>query len=271
MCRVLEVSKAGYYAWRSREASARERKDLQLAEQIVVSFEQSRGAYGSPRVHADLRANGLRCGRKRVARLMRERELRGATRRRFRRTSIAAYEETVSGNILNRQFHVRELNRVWVSDFTHIPTREGALYLAVVLDLCSRRVVGWSMQTSPDRELVLSALDMALAGRRPPKGLLFHNDRGTQYTCRPFQVTLREAGITSSMSRKGNCWDNAVVESFFASLKRELVDVTAWKTREDARADIFAYIETWYNRRRRHSSLGYLSPEEFESTVTAAA
>lgn len=271
MCRVLEVSKAGYYAWRSREASARVQADAQLAERVVAIFEQSRRRYGSPRIHQDLLEEGFRCGRKRVARLMAERQLRGATRRRFRRTAKAAYEENISENLVARRFRTDAINRIWVADFTYISTKEGPLYLSVVLDICSRRIVGWSMRSNPDRELVLAALDMALTRRRPPIGLIFHSDRGSQYTSAAVQRALAQAGITSSMSRKGDCWDNAVVESFFASLKRELVDSTRWKTREDARRDIFDYIETWYNRRRRHSTLRYLSPEQFELKLAAAA
>lgn len=269
MCRVLEVSKAGYYAWRSRKPSRRADRDRELTTQIRESFEASRGRYGAPRVLRDLKTAGIRCARKRVARLMRAAGLRGKTRRRFRLQAVAAYEEQLSENILDRRFGVDKPNQVWVADFTHISTRQGALYLAVVIDLYARLVVGWSMRNNPDRELALGAFDMALGRRSPAPGFIFHSDRGSQYTSRAFQEALRSAGAVSSMSKKGDCWDNAVVESFFASLKRELAG-HVWATREEARAALFDFIEVWYNRQRRHSSLGYVPPHQFELETNAA-
>lgn len=265
MCRTLSVSKAGYYAWRSRESSARARADAELGERIGAYHRASRGRYESPRLHADLIEDGIRCRRKRIARLMRVLGLKGLTRRRYRRAIAAAYDEQIAPNRLGRCFRVAAPNTVWAADFTHIPTSEGALYLAVIIDLYSRRVVGWAMRSNPDRELVLPALEMALLQWRPTAGLVHHSDRGTQYTSAAFQRALTNAGIISSMSRKGDCWDNAVVESFFASFKREIADDRRWNRRDDARAAIFEYLETWYNRQRRHSSLGYLSPEAFEA------
>ena len=264
MCRVLDVSRSGYYASRGRGESARVVKDHELALAIRAAHERSRGSYGSPRVHQELRANGVRCGRKRVARLMKETGIRAKTSRRFRVTTNSNHAYPVAPNILNRQFTVEAPDQVWAGDITYIPTREGWLYLAVVLDLYSRMVVGWSMSHTMERRLTLDALSAALRNRTPGHGLLHHSDRGSQFASSDYREKLKENGIECSMSRKGDCWDNAVAESFFATLKRELVQGADWKTREEARASIFEYIEVWYNRERRHSSIGYLSPVNYE-------
>lgn len=270
MCRVLTVSKAGYYAWRDRAPSERARQDARLAVAIKAAHRASRRRYGSPRIHAELRAQGVRCGRKRVARIMREHAVRGKSRRRRRVvTTQSDHEHPVAENVLNRQFAVEQIpatNRVWAGDISYLPTREGWLYLAVVLDLRSRRVVGWAMRTSLDRELTLAALQMALQHRgTPAPGLLHHSDRGSQYASDDYQHLVTTFAMTGSMSRQGNCYDNAVVESFFGTLKTELLDgEPIWETRAAARTAVFEYLEGWYNRRRRHSTLGYLSPAEFE-------
>jgi putative transposase len=267
MCRVLEVSKAGYYAWRGRLESAHARRDAELLVRIRAAHRKSRGTYGSPRIHAELKAEGVACARKRVARIMRGDGLRAFTKRRYRVTTDSKHREPIANNALARRFSIRdaaELNRVWVSDITYVGTHEGYLYLAVVLDLRSRRVVGWAMRYTLDAELAIAALASAVRDRRPPAGMLFHSDQGKQYASEEFRAFLRRFGIRASMSRKGDCWDNAVAESFFRSLKAELVDQHSWKTREAARAAIFEYIESWYNRQRRHSTLGYQSPVDFE-------
>ena len=268
MCRALRVSPSGYYAWRGRRESQRRREDRHLLAQIEGVFTRSKGRYGSPRVHRVLRDRGARCARKRVARLMRQHGLRAGRARRFRATTDSAHARPVAENVLERQFEVEVPNARWAGDITHVWTREGWLYLAVVLDLHSRRVVGWSMRETLHRALVIDALEMALAARRPASGLLCHSDRGSQYASDEYQELLRGAGCTCSMSRRGNCWDNAPVESFFATLKGELVHGERFETREEARRSIFAFIEVWYNRERLHSSLGYVSPATFERVAS---
>jgi transposase InsO family protein len=233
--------------------------------EIAAIFAESRGRYGSPRVHAALRDRGQRTGRKQVARLMRTAGLRARERRRFRRTTDSGHGMAITDNLLARQFAVAQPDTSWATDITYLWTLEGWLYLTVVLDLFSRRVVGWAMSERLERRIALDALTMALHNRRPPHGLLHHSDRGSQYASDEYQQLLAANGIRSSMSRRGNCWDNAVVESFFATLKLELVYQTQWRTRADAHSAVFEYIELFYNRRRRHSALGYLSPEQFEN------
>jgi len=264
MCRVLEVSRAGYYAWRSRPEAVREKEDRRLAVKIASIHAESRQRYGSPRVHAELRGRGERTSRKRVAKLMRKQGLRARYRRRFRTTTDSEHEFAAARNILKRNFEVKVPNAIWVTDIPYIWTREGWLYLAVILDLFSRRVVGWSMSERITRKLALGALNMALRHRQPPRGLIHHSDRGSQYASGDYRLVLATNGIMCSMSRRGDCWDNAVAESFFSTLKLELVYETDWATREEARAAIFEYLEVFYNRERRHSSLGYLSPVAFE-------
>jgi transposase InsO family protein len=272
MCRVLAVSPAGFYAWQRRGPSARQQEDTRLGVQVAAFHRRSRRRYGSPRIHRDLREEaGLRVSRKRVARVMREAGLVGTPRRRFRVTTQADPRQAPAPNHLARQFTVPEPNRVWAADVTYLPTVAGWLYLAVVLDLCSRRVVGWALSARLDRHLVLTALGRALARRRPPRGLLHHSDRGAEYTSGDYQAQLAQAGIVCSMSRRGDCWDNAVVESFFATLKRELVSGARWTTPAEAEMAMTEYLEGWYNIHRRHSTLGYLSPAAFEARLASAA
>jgi transposase InsO family protein len=280
MCRILDVSRAGFYAWRKRPPSKRQQANENLGNKIRVIHGESRGTYGSPRVHAELKAQGVNCSRKRVERLMRKDGVQARTRERYRvRTTDSAHKYPVADNLLDRKFsQVRETDRVWVGDITYIPTQEGWLYLATVLDLASRRVVGWCMQDTLERRITVNALTMALQGRNPVPGtLLHHSDRGSQYACGDYQELLRGWNITCSMSRKGDCWDNAPAESFNATIKTELIHRVAWETHTQARSAIFEYIEVWYNRRRRHSSIGYASPAEYEcvlqrtNTATASA
>lgn len=273
MCRVLAVAPAGYYAWCRRSSPcARAIADDRLLLNIRISHRASDGTYGAPRVLRDLRDEGLRVGQKRVARLMRRDGLVGRRPRRFVRTTESTHAYPIAPNLLARQFDVNgvAINRVWVSDITYVPTWEGWLYLAVVLDLASRRVIGWAMRAMLDAELTLSALRMALATRRPEPGLIHHSDRGVQYACTQYRDLLAAHELRVSMSRKGDCWDNAVAESFFATLELELIARHNWRTREDARQSIFTYIETWYNRTRRHSTLQYVSPAQYEQLQLAS-
>jgi len=263
MCRVVGVARSGYYAWRTRGLSARQQANVALVKQIRDIHEKSRRTYGSPRMYRELIARGLVCGKHRVARLMKEQAIRPRQKRRFVVTTDSGHGRAVAGNHLDRKFDVKTPNTVWAGDITYIPTRQGWLYLAVVLDLASRRVVGWSMGESLERELVIRALQMAVARRRPAAGLMMHTDRGSQYVSEENQALLSEHGIRCSMSRRGNCWDNAVVESFFGTLKTELIE-GLFPSRAAARTAVFRYIEVWYNRQRRHSTLGYLSPLAFE-------
>jgi putative transposase len=270
MCRVLAVSKAGYYAWAKRAPGARAAADAALTAAITAVYERSRRTYGSPRVHAELAARGRRHGAKRVARLMRAAGLRAGAPRRRCVTTDSRHTLPVAPNALARDFAVapggapRPRDRVWVGDITYVPTGEGWLYLAVLLDLASRRVVGWAMRHTIDARLTCDALAMALATRHPAPGALQHTDRGSQYAAGDYQALLAAHGLRCSMSRQGDCWDNAVAESFFATFKRELVAGADWATRDEARTAVFEYLEVWYNRERRHSSLGYRSPAAYE-------
>jgi putative transposase len=264
LCRTLGVSRAGFYAWQKRAPSPRARADARLGLEITAIHAESRQRYGSPRIHAELGDRGHRTSRKRVARLMRRQGLAARRRRRFRVTTDSHHPFPVAPNVLARQFARAAPDTAWVTDITYIPTGEGWLYLAVILDLCSRFVVGWALSDRIARHLTLDALDMALVRRRPPRGLLHHSDRGSQYASHDYQRVLATQGIVGSMSRRGDCWDNAVAESFFATLKVELVYDTTWATRAEARGALFEYIEVFYNGQRRHSSLGYLSPRAFE-------
>lgn len=263
LCQHLDVSKAGYYAWRRRPASARCKRDAQLLEMIRRTHAASRGRYGRPRIQVELESLGVRTSGKRIARLMRSCGIRGKKRCRSRRVSASPGVLPAAPNVLKRRFTVRQPNRVWVSDITQVATAQGWIYLAVVIDCFSRRVVGWAIQNTRDTHLPLTALKMALRDR-PYDRLVLHSDRGSQYACPEYRDWLKHLGITASMSRKGNCWDNAVAESFFATLKVEFKPERTWKTRADARAAIADYIESWYNPRRRHSANGYLSPSAFE-------
>jgi putative transposase len=270
LCEVLEVSRQGYYAWLDRKPCQRKLTDEVLRRSIHRAFAESGARYGAPRVQQALQADGQATSRKRVARLMRQEGLVARHRRRFVHTTDSRHGFAVAPNLVNRDFAPDEPNRVWATDITYIHTKKGWLYLAVVLDLFSRRVVGWSMQPYLDRRLVLAALFMAIDARRPaPGALVHHSDRGVQYACDDYRQALADAEIAVSMSRKGDCWDNAVVESFFSTLKQELVYRTTFADHDAARAALFHYIETFYNRRRLHSSLGYLSPVEYERRAAA--
>jgi transposase InsO family protein len=274
MCRVLEVSVAGYYAYRKRPPSWRAVVDEVLMAHVRISFAESGETYGAPRVLEDLREAGFPTSIKRVARLMREAKLVARSPRGGRVvTTDSNHADPIAPNLLGRQFAVNgvALNRVWVGDITYIPTREGTLYLATVLDLGSRRCVGWAMQDTMEVELVLSALRMARDARRPTAGLIFHSDQGSQYASAAYRTELAAHGMVASMSGKGDCYDNAVAESFFATLEFELLMKHDWHTRAAARLAIFQYIEAWYNRKRRHSTLGYVSPATYEAGLKAAA
>jgi transposase InsO family protein len=262
--RVLGVTRSGYYAWKKRPKPAREKAGAQLAATVASVHERSRKTYGSPRVHAELQARGVRVGRKRVERLMRENGLQGRRKRRFRRTTDSRHNGPIAPNLLARDFHINEPNRAWVTDVTAIATAEGWLFLAAILDLYSRRVVGWAASASNDTILALDALQTALTSRRPAPGLLHHSDRGSPYASDDYRARLRTHRVRRSMSRKGDCWDNAVAESFFATLRAELVDHEHYLTREAATRSIGDYIDNFYNVQRRHSYLGYLNPIEFE-------
>jgi putative transposase len=265
MCEVLDVSPSGFYAWMVRPASVRARYDAQLLTKIRLSFEESDRTYGVRRVWPDLKAWGYGCGRERVARLMRQAALVARPRRRRRPTDAGPRpESSIAPNVLDREFSATSPNARWVADFTYVWTYEGWLYVAVVLDLYSRLIVGWSMKARMTSDLVTDALMMAIWRRRPASELLFHSDQGSQYASEDFQRVLSAHGIECSMSRRGDVWDNAAMESFFSSLKVERTDRRVYRTRDDARADVFDYMERFYNPRRRHSSLGYLSPMEFE-------
>lgn len=264
MCRVLKISKSGFYAWDKRPMSNRARKDLWLTSKIQAIHLRSRGVYGSPNIHAELADDyGIRIGRKRVARLMRAAGLRGATLRRFVVTTTPDPKASRSVDLVDRQFHAEYRNRLWVSDITYIPTWSGFLYLAMVLDVYSRRVVGWAMEKHLKTELIIAALDMALVQRRPKK-VIHHSDRGCQYTSYAFGIRCQEAGVMPSMGSVGDAYDNAMAESFFATLERELLSRRRFKTQAEAEMAVFEWIEGWYNPHRRHSSLGYRSPVNYE-------
>jgi putative transposase len=270
MCQVLGVSRSGFYAWLARPQSTRERSDRQLAVQVAAVHERSRKRYGSPRIHAELRAKGVRVGKKRVARLMRENGLQARGKRRFRRTTDSKHSHPIAPNLLAREFEVDAPDRVWVTDVTAIWTLEGWLYLAAILDLFSRRVVGWATSSSNDTQLALDALRLAVGQRRPAPGLMHHSDRGSPYASTEYRTVLQARGIVASMSRKGDCWDNAVAESFFGTLRAELIDDQQYPTHESCRRSIEAYVDDFYNIERRHSFLGYLNPIEFELRSSSA-
>jgi putative transposase len=264
MCRVLEVSRSGYYAWLKGTKSKRELGNDVLLEKIRQVHRKSRGVYGSRRVHRQLKARCEKCSRNRVARLMRVNYIRSKMARKFRATTNSKHSFPVAQNLLDRQFVVEAPNRAWVSDITYIPTEEGWLYLASVMDLYSRMIVGWSMGERVSRELAMDALKMAVRQRKPMAGLIHHSDRGSQYASNDYQALLSEHGMVCSMSRKGDCWDNAAMESFFGSLKTECTHHRRYHSRNEARRDIFHYTEVFYNCERLHSSLGYRSPAQFE-------
>ena len=264
MCRVLNVSTSGYYAWRQRQPSQRTQADQKLSQQIQAIHEKSKGTYGAPRIHAELAEAGVHVGRKRVARLMRAEGLHGVSRRKAPRTTQRKPEAHPAPDLVQRDFTASRPNELWVADITYIATWAGFLYLAVVVDTWSRRVVGWAMATHLRTELVLEALQMAIQQRRP-EGVIHHSDQGSQYTSLAFGRRCREAGIRPSMGSIGDCYDNALCESFFATLECELLDRHSFHTQTEARLAVFAFIEGWYNPHRRHSALDYLSPNRYEA------
>jgi putative transposase len=270
MCEMLEVSRSGYYSWLRRTPSKRSEEETRLKVSIQEAHQRGRGTYGSPRVTQELKSKGVTAGRHRVARLMREQGLCGLPRRRAFRVTTTRTDPSlaVAPNTLDRGFSTTQLDQVWVSDLTYLDTEEGWLYLAAILDLGSRRIVGWSLEDNLGAQLPLRALRMALGHREAAK--LHHSDRGCQYASTAYRSELASHGIECSMSRRGNCWDNAPMESFFSTLKRELAHRSAWQTRAQARQDVFDYIEVFYNRQRRHSALSYQTPSEYEEQLRAA-
>jgi putative transposase len=270
MCRVLGVSTRGYYAWRSRAASAREQKDATLLVEIERIHHQSRQTYGSPRIHAELREDGTRIGRKRVARLMKQARIAGVTRRKHVRTTRRDTRDRPAPDLVNRAFAATGPDQLWVADITYIPTLVGFLYLAVVLDVWSRKIVGWSMSTRLVTKVVLDALTMALDRRCPEHGVIHHSDQGCQYTSIEFGRRCREHGVRPSMGSVGDCYDNAMCESFFATLECELLDRSRFRTTIDAELAVFDFIEGFYNTTRRHSSIGNLAPAVFEARASRA-
>jgi transposase InsO family protein len=267
LCRTLGGSPSGYYRWQRRGEGDRAREDRRLKQRIVALHGETKGRYGTPRVERALRRQGISTSRKRVGRLRRELGLRAKAAKKYKATTDSRHPYPVAPNRLERRFVASKADRIWVGDITYLWTREGWLYLAIVLDTCSRRIVGWSVSESLERELAVSALEKALASRRPAPGLVHHTDRGAQYASGDYRDLVEQTGLVFSMSRKGDCWDNAVAESFFSTLKAELVHRNDYVSRSQARASIFEYIEAFYNGRRRHSALGYVSPVEHESAA----
>ena len=264
MCQVLEVSENGYYNWRIRGKSKRKMDDEQLTERIEDAYHKNRGKYGSPRIHAVLKAQGIHCGRKRVARLMQEKQLYAGKKRRKAQTTNSHHRFPIASNLLKRDFTAPAPNKKWVADITFIETQEGWLYLSGVLDIYSRKIVGWAMDKHHDADLVKTALHMALLARQPSAGLIHHSDRGSEYASHSYQRLLQEQNIQASMSSKGDCYDNAMMESFWATLKEECCGQKIFSSRNEAKSAIFEYIEVYYNRKRIHSSLGYFSPVDYE-------
>ncbi len=267
MCQLLGVSRSGYYEWLQRPPRPQTAAEQPLQDQVQRYFAQGRGTYGTRRIKHLLAQEGLRVSRRRIGRMLTQAGLRCKTRRRFKVPIAAGQAQTVAPNQLNREFTVQDPNTIYVGDITYLPTGEGWLYLAVVLDLCSRAVVGWSMADHMRAELVNQALAMAICQRQPTAGLIMHTDRGSQYSAGSYQQLLTQHGIEPSMSRKGNCWDNAVAESFFHTLKTELIYLEDFDTREQAQTAVFEYIEVFYNRQRCHSANGYLAPLVYEQTL----
>lgn len=270
MCHILGVSRKAYYAWLNRPVSARQKRDKELLVYIKEIYLIGRRAYGSPRIHDELKKRNINCSRKRVERLMKENNIVSIHKNKFVNTTNSEHNLPVASNVLNRDFYIDRPNKVWVADITYIPTREGWLYLAAVLDIYSRKIVGWAMGDRITTELISDALNMAICRRRPGIGLIHHSDRGCQYASNDYQKLLKKNHMISSMSRKGNCWDNAVMESFFHTLKTELVNHRRYRLRSQAKRDIFDYIEVFYNRQRAHSSIGYVSPEFYEKQRNVA-
>ena len=264
MCQILQVSKSGYYAWEKRPISPRSQENARLVEEIRKVHEESRRTYGSPRIHASLEKRSISCGHNRVARLMRLNYIVSQRQFRRKRTRATAHGRNLVSNLVNRNFQVKRPNKVWAADITYLWTGSGCLYLAVVMDLYSRKIIGWAMERRMTDDLAIHALDMALGQRKLVDQVIHHSDQGSQYASDSFRSVLQENRLLPSMSRKGNCYDNAVVESFFKTLKTELTRQMRFKTREEARSALFELIEVFYNRKRLHSTLGYLSPVDYE-------
>jgi len=264
LCKVMQVSRSGFYSWKKRKKSFRQQERDRLIPRVREIHIQTRGSYGARRISAELEEQGESCGRSKAGTLMKLAQVTAKQRKKFKATTDSKHTMPVAPNLLKREFAVTAPDRVYCSDITYVWTKEGWLYLAIVLDLFSRRVVGWSMSNRITKELAINALKMSTWRRRPQRGLVFHSDRGSQYCSNAFQKELKKHGMISSMSRKGDCWDNSVAESFFSTLKIERVFDSVYRTREEARADIIDYIEMFYNSKRRHSYLGYLSPNDFE-------
>jgi transposase InsO family protein len=264
MCRVLDVSRSGYYSWAKHNASERQKENERLLLYIQQAYVRGRGTYGSPRITAELRDNGVYCGKNRIARLMKKNGIRAKTKRRFKATTKSRHDFLVVDNLLKRRFSTEAANKVWFSDITFIWTKEGWIYLAAILDAYDRQIVGWSMADRLSHGILDDAIQKALRKRKPDVGLIFHSDRGTQYASYAFQDLLHQYGFVPSMSSTGNCYDNAIMESFFHTLKTELIYFEKYRTRREAQGSVFDYIEVFYNRVRRHSSLNYCSPAEFE-------
>jgi putative transposase len=269
LCRRLRVSRSGYYAWCKRDPSRRQQENKQLMVEIRAAHEHSRETYGYRRIHASLAAKSIACGIHRVRRLMQQYGLRAKRKRRYRTTTESRHRLPIAPNLLDRNFSATAANQKWVSDITFVPTHEGWLYISAIMDLFSRQVVGWAMESYLNKELAIKALRMALDRRRPPPGLMHHSDRGVQYASNAYQQLLTDQLAVASMSRTGNVYDNAPMESFFATLKRELIHFRTYYTREEARADIFEFIEVFYNRQRLHSAINYCSPVGFEAGLCA--
>lgn len=269
LCQMLQVSRSGYYAWCKRGPSRRQKENDRLMVEIRATHEHSRATYGYRRVYASLAAKSIACGIHRVRRLMQQYGLRAQRKRRYRTTTESRHRHPIAPNLLDRDFSATAANQKWVSDITFVPTHEGWLYIAAIMDLYSRLVVGWAMESFLNQELGLKALRMALDGRQPPPGLLHHSDRGVQYANNNYQQLLTDQIAVASMSRTGNVYDNAPMESFFATLKRELIHFRTYRTRDEARADIFEFVEVFYNRQRLHSALNYCSPADFEAGLGA--
>jgi putative transposase len=269
MCRVLAVSRSGYYTWAKHISSIRQKENERLLVYIKEAYVRGRGTYGSPRVTVELRSKGISCGKNRVAQLMKSNGIKAKTKRKFKATTKSKHDFLVADNLLQQRFSADKANHVWVSDITFIRTKQGWLYLAAILDVFNRQIVGWSMDSKLSHELLAEALRKALRQRRPESGVLFHSDRGTQYASYAFRDLMEQHGFVQSMSSSGNCYDNALMESFFHTLKTELIYFEKYRTRQEARGSIFEYIELFYNRVRRHSALNYCSPVEFEKNARA--
>jgi transposase InsO family protein len=270
MCQVLKVSRSGYYHWVEHPNSKRKIEDMDLKQKIVKIYYNSRRTYGSPRIHQKLLREGYQVSKKRIERLMQELNICAVAKKKYRATTDSKHTQPVAANHLNRNFRVNKPNQVWVADITYIYTQEGWLYLSTIMDLYSRKIIGWSLKNRITLDLVIEALNMAIKQRKPSSILLLHSDWGSQYASYCYQVLLKRYGILCSMSRKGNCWDNAVMESFYRTLKVELIYLKKYETRIEAQRDIFEYIEIFYNRERLHSSIGYNSPEEYEKMIMVA-